>query len=140
MGDVVLAVDFGTSFTSAAIVADGVVQPVTERYGDSPSWPSVVYHDRRTGTLLVGAVAEEERQNDPAGPLASAEFNRIRVAVGQHFSTIDDLYFRDRIRRLYARIAEVLRRHSGVLMGSEPITPASAEEALGRLSNLLRSG
>jgi molecular chaperone DnaK (HSP70) len=82
MGDVVLAVDFGTSFTSAAIVADGVVQP----------------------------------------------------------STIDDLYFRDRIRRLYARIAEVLRRHSGVLMGSEPITPASAEEALGRLSNLLRSG
>jgi hypothetical protein len=72
--------------------------------------------------------------------VAVPEFNRIRVAVGRHFATIDQLYFHDRVLRLYAQVAETVRLRTGVLLGTEPITPETAQATLALLHQLLLDG
>ncbi|MFE6748523.1 Hsp70 family protein [Kitasatospora purpeofusca] len=68
----VLAVDFGTSTSAAALVADGRVRLIKEPSGDSWAWPSTVSWD---GTrLLVGTPAEHRRAVHPAS--FRSEFKR----------------------------------------------------------------
>jgi molecular chaperone DnaK len=69
----VLAIDFGTCFSSAAVVtADGDVRPVPEPVNSSYAWPSAVFEDG--DDLLVGIQAERRKRQDPAA--YRAEFKR----------------------------------------------------------------
>ncbi|MEZ0094075.1 Hsp70 family protein [Streptacidiphilus sp. EB129] len=72
MSDAVLAIDFGTSASSAAVVADGTVQPILEPTGRTWSWPSAVYLDGET--LLVGTPAERHKRVHPGN--YRSEFKR----------------------------------------------------------------
>ncbi|HEV2343855.1 MAG TPA: hsp70 family protein [Actinocrinis sp.] len=63
MNDAILAIDFGTSTSSAAVVADDEVQQIREPWSGSPSWPSAVYLDG--DTLLVGTPAERHKRVSP---------------------------------------------------------------------------
>jgi molecular chaperone DnaK len=69
----VLAIDFGTCFSSAAVAtADGDARVVPEPVSSSYAWPSAVFDD---GTeLLVGGQAEGRKRQDPAA--YRAEFKR----------------------------------------------------------------
>jgi len=60
----ILVVDFGTCFSSAAVVSGGAVQLIREPASGSFSWPSAVYADE--GRLLVGSLAASRRNRDPA--------------------------------------------------------------------------
>src|SRR5450755_2357165 len=73
MAEQVLAVDFGTCFSSAAVVtAGGDVRLVPEPVSSSYAWPSTVFDD---GTeLLVGGQAEGRKRQDPTA--YRAEFKR----------------------------------------------------------------
>jgi molecular chaperone DnaK (HSP70) len=78
MADPLLAVDFGTVNSSAAIVGgDGATQLVREPLLGSWSWPSAVYLDGEQ--LVVGASAERRKRADPVR--FRAEFKRD---LGQH--------------------------------------------------------
>jgi molecular chaperone DnaK len=69
----VLAIDFGTSFSSAAVVTpDGDVRLVPESVESSYAWPSAVFDDG--GELLVGIQAERRKRQDPSA--YRAEFKR----------------------------------------------------------------
>ncbi|MFJ4093889.1 Hsp70 family protein [Kitasatospora sp. NPDC089913] len=68
----VLAVDFGTSTSAAALVADGRVRLIKEPSGDSWAWPSTVSWDG--ARLLVGTPAEHRRAVHPAS--FRSEFKR----------------------------------------------------------------
>jgi outer membrane protein assembly factor BamB/actin-like ATPase involved in cell morphogenesis len=68
----ILAVDFGTSTSSAVLVANGETIPIREPSSGSWSWPSAVYRDG--DALLVGTLAERRKQVRPA--LYRAEFKR----------------------------------------------------------------
>jgi hypothetical protein len=57
MPEPILAIDFGTSTSAAILVTGKGEQPITQRSGDSTTWPSAVCFD---GTQLqVGASAEK---------------------------------------------------------------------------------
>ncbi|ETK35223.1 Hsp70 family protein [Microbispora sp. ATCC PTA-5024] len=68
----ILAVDFGTSSSSAALVAGGAILPLKEPSSGSWSWPSSVCLD--DGTLQVGTPAERRKRVRPE--LYRAEFKR----------------------------------------------------------------
>jgi len=55
----ILVVDFGTCFSSAAVLSDGEVQLVREPTTGSFAWPSAVYAE--DGRLLVGSPAVRAR-------------------------------------------------------------------------------
>jgi len=60
----ILIVDFGTCFSSAAVISGAGVQLVMEPATGSYAWPSSVYLD--DGRLLVGTPAESRKNRDPA--------------------------------------------------------------------------
>jgi hypothetical protein len=62
---------------------------------------------------------------------AGDELNRVRVEISSCFEEID-VYFAARVRRLWEQVAEILREHTGALLGG-----ATGEEALRRLTTLL---
>ena len=64
MADDILVVDFGTCFSSVAVVSSAGVQLVREPTSGSFSWPSAVYADE--GRLFVGSLALSRRNRDPA--------------------------------------------------------------------------
>ncbi|MFD0527425.1 hypothetical protein ACFQ1I_09545 [Kitasatospora arboriphila] len=57
-----------------------------------------------------------------SAPVATDEFNRIRVEVARRFAAIDG-YFEERVRGLHRQVAEVLTRHTGRLLAP----PTAAE-------------
>jgi actin-like ATPase involved in cell morphogenesis len=59
----ILAIDFGTSASSAVLVVDGREQPVKDSVTGSYSWPSSVFLDG--DRLLVGAAADQRKHSDP---------------------------------------------------------------------------
>ncbi|MEW9529406.1 Hsp70 family protein [Microbispora sp. NPDC049125] len=60
----ILAVDFGTSSSSAVLVAAGQTVPLKEPVSGSWSWPSSVYLDGET--LRAGTLAERKKRIRPA--------------------------------------------------------------------------
>ncbi|QWB27750.1 MULTISPECIES: Hsp70 family protein [Streptomyces] len=60
----VLAIDFGTSTSAVALLADGRVRMVKEPSGDSWAWPSAVSWDG--SRLLVGTPAEHRKAMYPS--------------------------------------------------------------------------
>ncbi len=72
MAEPVLAIDFGTSTTSAALVVDGTIRLIKEPTTGTWSWPSSVYLDGEA--LLVGTPAERLKRADPA--CYGSEFKR----------------------------------------------------------------
>ncbi|ETK35229.1 Hsp70 family protein [Microbispora sp. ATCC PTA-5024] len=64
MTDPVLAVDFGTSTSSAVLVAAGQTVPLKEPVSGSWSWPSSVVLDGET--LRIGTLAERKKRIRPA--------------------------------------------------------------------------
>jgi molecular chaperone DnaK (HSP70) len=64
MTEPILVADFGTCFSSAAVLAGTEVQLVREPTTGSFSWPSAVYADEER--LLVGTPAASRRNRDPA--------------------------------------------------------------------------
>lgn len=64
MAEPILVVDFGTCFSSAAVISGDDVQLVMEPTTGSYAWPSSVYADGER--LLVGTPAESRKNRDPA--------------------------------------------------------------------------
>jgi hypothetical protein len=62
---------------------------------------------------------------------AGDELNRVRVEISSSFEEID-VYFAARVRALWDRVAQILRDHTGAMLGD-----MSGEEALRRFSALL---
>jgi molecular chaperone DnaK (HSP70) len=60
-----LVIDFGTTSSAAALVSGDRSQLVPEPVSGAPSWPSAVYWDGRQ--MLIGTLAEHQRQRDPGG-------------------------------------------------------------------------
>src|SRR5437667_6611974 len=58
-----LGIDFGTCFSSAALMKEGEVIPIKATDGRSYSWPSSAYL-LPTGEILVGRAAENQRVRD----------------------------------------------------------------------------
>lgn len=69
-GELVLGIDFGTSYTSAGVLVDGQVELVADQ-GD-PAIPSVV-HVPRTGELVVGYQAVARAASDPSSTITSVK-------------------------------------------------------------------
>jgi molecular chaperone DnaK (HSP70) len=65
MSDAILVIDFGTSTSSAALVAGGETILIKEPSSGSSSWPSAVYLDDKD-VLLVGSLATSRMQVRPA--------------------------------------------------------------------------
>src|SRR5580700_12007597 len=72
MSDAILAVDFGTSTSAAALVADGETILIEEPASGFTSWPSAAYPDG--GDLVVGTEAVSRMPADPQS--FAAEFKR----------------------------------------------------------------
>ena len=66
---------------------------------------------------------------------AGDELNRVRVEISSCFEEID-VYFAARVRALWERIAQILRDHTGALLGSES-DAATGDDALRRFVALL---
>ena len=64
---------------------------------------------------------------------AGDELNRVRVEISSSFEEID-VYFAARVRALWERVAQILRDHTGALLGSDA---TSGEDALRRFAALL---
>ncbi|WP_238013587.1 Hsp70 family protein [Dactylosporangium sp. AC04546] len=107
MAEPVLAVDFGTSASSAALVADGRVALLKEPTSGLYSWPSAVAADG--AGLLVGTAAERRKRADPTA--YRAEFKRDLgqadpVPLGERAFQAEDLVtavlgvFRDQAAQL----------------------------------------
>jgi hypothetical protein len=64
---------------------------------------------------------------------AGDELNRVRVEISSSFEEID-VYFAARVRALWDRVAQILRDHTGALLGSDA---TSGEDALRRFAALL---
>ena len=62
---------------------------------------------------------------------AGDELNRVRVEISSSFEEID-VYFAARVRALWERVAEIIRSHTGALLGA-----GTGEEALRRFAALL---
>ncbi|HEX5812881.1 MAG TPA: hypothetical protein VFY38_12300, partial [Pseudonocardia sp.] len=72
---------------------------------------------------------------------AGDELNRVRVEISSCFEEID-VYFAARVRALWERIAQILREHTGALLGSESDVGSESDaptgdEALRRFVALL---
>lgn len=72
---------------------------------------------------------------------AGDELNRVRVEISSCFEEID-VYFTARVRALWERIAQILREHTGALLGSESDVGSESDaptgdEALRRFVALL---
>jgi molecular chaperone DnaK (HSP70) len=65
--EIVLGIDLGTSFSSAAAVIDGRLHFALDGRGEA-CVPSVV-HFPRSGPVLVGAEADRMRSSDPANTI-----------------------------------------------------------------------
>ncbi|WP_069884058.1 Hsp70 family protein [Streptomyces luteocolor] len=107
MEQAVLAIDFGTSASSAALLTDGGVRLLKERSTGSWTWPSAVC--LRDDTLLIGTPAEHRKKVRPE--LYRAEFKRdvgqdAPIPLGERSFTPGDLVarvlaaFRDEAARL----------------------------------------
>ena len=66
---------------------------------------------------------------------AGDELNRVRVEISSCFEEID-VYFAARVRALWERVAQILRAHTGTLLGTDDDTD-SADAALRRVAALL---
>ena len=66
---------------------------------------------------------------------AGDELNRVRVEISSCFEEID-VYFAARVQALWERIAQILRDHTGALLGSES-DAATGDDALRRFVALL---
>ena len=66
---------------------------------------------------------------------AGDELNRVRVEISSCFEEID-VYFTARVRALWERVAQILREHTGALLGSES-DAATGDDALRRFVALL---
>jgi molecular chaperone DnaK (HSP70) len=60
-----LVIDFGNTSSAAALVSGDRSQLVPEPVSGALSWPSAVYWDGRQ--MLIGTLAEHQRQRDPGG-------------------------------------------------------------------------
>ncbi|MEV5978332.1 Hsp70 family protein [Streptomyces sp. NPDC052114] len=107
MEQAVLAIDFGTSASSAALLTDGGVRLLKERSTGSWTWPTVVC--LRDDTLLIGTPAEHRKRVHPE--LYRGEFKRdigqdAPIPLGERSFTPGDLVarvlaaFRDEATRL----------------------------------------
>jgi Ethanolamine utilization protein EutJ (predicted chaperonin) len=94
-----LGIDFGTCYSSAAFIRDGVLTPV--KFGANiTSMPSSVYLDKG-GKLLVGKAAENKRQLDPS---------RYRREFKREFGTSTPYTIGDRQFLPEELVTELLRR------------------------------
>lgn len=59
-----LGIDFGTCYSSAALLLDGIPKPIKEPLKQGYSFPSSVYVTEG-GEILVGQAAENKRQKNP---------------------------------------------------------------------------
>jgi WD40 repeat protein len=64
VGEPILAIDYGTTRASAALVVDGHVEAVREPASGGVSWPASVFADG--DTLIVGTLAERRKRIWPA--------------------------------------------------------------------------
>ncbi|MEQ9496720.1 MAG: Hsp70 family protein [Deltaproteobacteria bacterium] len=69
--ELILGIDFGTSFSSVAVWLDGKMYVVPDQRGE-PCIPSIVNYPRR-GAPLVGARAEQVRAKDPTNTVCSVK-------------------------------------------------------------------
>lgn len=60
-----LGIDFGTSYSSAALILDGIPKPIKEPVDRSYSFPSCIFVTEK-GEILVGQAAENARGKNPA--------------------------------------------------------------------------
>lgn len=60
-----LGIDFGTCYSSAAVMQNGRLEMVKETTGHGFSYPSSVYLTK-TGEIVVGQAAENQRRMDPS--------------------------------------------------------------------------
>lgn len=122
MSKAILAVDFGTSTSSAALVANGETIPIREASSGSWSWPSAVYRDG--DALLVGTLAERRKQVRPA--MYRAEFKRdfgqdVPVILGDQGFPVEAL-----VTELISALREEAERVHGAPIDRAMLTiPAS---------------
>ncbi|WP_238009866.1 Hsp70 family protein [Dactylosporangium sp. AC04546] len=110
MDEPVLVIDFGTSTSSAVLVADGAARPLKEPGSGSYSWPSVVCRDGER--LLVGVTAERRKRSDPAA--YRAEFKRDLGQVAE--IPLGDASYP--VEHLVAAVLRVLRDRAEELHGA----------------------
>ncbi|MEO3857868.1 Hsp70 family protein [Acrocarpospora sp. B8E8] len=115
MTEPILAVDFGTSTTSAACVGDGRTTLLREPASGSWTWPSAAYLDG--ATLLLGTTAEQRKRIRPEN--YRAEFKRD---LGQSGS----LFLGDRAFAPLDLVTELLRtvKAEGDRLNGSPVTSA----------------
>jgi len=134
MGDWQLGIDFGTSYTVAAVLEDGHVKVIDVESNGQSRIPSVAFLNS-DGDLLVGANALHQAvfapdcfEPSPKRCIADGE-----VFLGEQFVPVADLISAV-LRRVYA---EACRQHGGVVPSATRVThPAEWAEA--RL-NVLRA-
>ncbi|MFM6787437.1 MAG: hypothetical protein ACKPJP_12025, partial [Microcystis panniformis] len=59
-----LGIDFGTCYSSAALILDGIAKPIKEPNTKGYSFPSSIFVNEK-GEILVSQVAENSRQKAP---------------------------------------------------------------------------
>ncbi len=78
--EIVLGIDFGTSFSSVAAWLDGKMYVVPDQRGE-PCIPSIVHYPRR-GPPVAGAAAEQLRVKDPRNTVCS-----VKRIVGRDYDS-----------------------------------------------------
>jgi Hsp70 protein/WD40 domain-containing protein len=128
MPEPILAIDFGTSTSAAILVTGKGEQPITQRSGDSTTWPSAVCFD---GTQLqVGASAEKLKR-------VHADRGRYRAEFKLELGRDDPLDLGGQSFTVLALITTVLEeiKKAAERAAGEPVTravltiPASYDEA-----------
>src|ERR1700733_3035513 len=107
--DAILAVDFGTSTTSAALVADGETTLIPEPSSGSSSWPSAAY--LADGQVLVGTQATDRMEVLPEN--FATEFKRH---LGQDAPVIlgEDSFAPEKLASI---LIAALRTEAGRMLG-----------------------
>jgi hypothetical protein len=129
---------------SAALVGlVGELRAQARAAGEDQDYTDAVEHAYATTRAWItgGLGSGEEAWRDEAlrsmtvdrnsSRYAGDELNRVRVEISSSFEEID-VYFAARVRALWERVAQILRDHTGALLGD-----SSGEEALRRFSALL---
>ena len=133
---------------SAALVGlVGELRAQARAAGEDQAYTDAVEHAYAAtrGWIIGGLGTGEQAWRDEAlrsmtvdrnsSRYAGDELNRVRVEISSSFEEID-VYFAARVRALWDRVAQILRDHTGALLGSES-DATSGEDALRRFAALL---
>lgn len=109
MGAVVLGIDLGTSYTTAAAVIDGRAFYAVDGRGEA-SIPSAVYFPKQ-GAPVVGHEAERMRAHDPTGCVVGIK-RLLAAEAGSDEARFADATSAFKIQQTNARLAIVVRNQT----------------------------